>query len=80
MKTKLVLSTETKDLEFWIDLPFIPRLNEWINLSEILSNKELCQVKQSAQCWSGIKGLVETIEYRKDTTDYYTEIIVWCED
>ena len=80
MKTKLILSTETKEVELWMNLPFLPRLNEWINLPEILSNEDLCQVKLSAQCWSGIKGTVETIEYRKDATGYYAEIIIWCED
>jgi len=41
MKTKLIFSTETKDFEQWTDLPFIPRINEWLNVADILKNEEI---------------------------------------
>jgi len=79
MKTKLILSTKTKDTEKWTDLPFIPRIKEWINVGEILKKEELVAIWQSAQCWSG-KGTVMTVEYRHDDNGFYVEVYVWCED
>lgn len=80
MKTKLIFSTETKDTEFWIDLPFVPRTNEWLNVLDILKNEEIENIKQSATCWSGIRGKIESIEYRMLDGTFYAEIVVWCED
>jgi len=80
MKTKLILSTENKDTEYWADLPFVPRTKEWFNLQDILKNDEIRTVRDSAQCWSGVKGVIETVEYRQNENEYYTEIIIWCED
>jgi hypothetical protein len=80
MKTKLIFSTETKDIEQWIDMPFVPRINEWINLVDILKKEELEAIVKSARCWSGMKGTVMTVEYRHGDNDYYAEIYVWCED
>jgi len=80
MKSKLVFETETKDHEFLTELPLIPRLNEWINVPDFLKDLELETIKQSALCWSGVKGIVEAIEYRRTKNEIYTEILVWCED
>jgi hypothetical protein len=80
MKTKLIFSTETKDTEYWTDLPFVPRAKEWFNVNDILGPDVLQSVRDSAKCWSGIKGIVETVEYKRDEKEYYTEIMVWCED
>jgi hypothetical protein len=80
MKTKLIFSTETQDTGQWIDLPFIPRLNEWINVVDILKKEELVQIWQSAHCWSGIRGTVQSVEYRCDDQGFYIEVYVWCED
>jgi hypothetical protein len=80
MKTKLIFSTETKDTELWTSLPFIPRLNKWINLCGILKTEEIKRIQESAHCWSGIKGTIQSVEYRHDNNDFYVEIYVWCED
>lgn len=80
MKTKLVFSTESKDLEHWTDLPFIPRLNEWINVKEILKDEDVRSLLNSSNCWSGIKGNVQSVEYRYDFNEFYSEIYIWCED
>jgi hypothetical protein len=81
MKTKLTFSTDTKDTEQWTDLPFIPRLNEWINVLDLLKKEDLVQIWQSARCWSGIRGSVMSVEYRRaDDNDFYIELFVWCED
>ena len=80
MKTKLIFSTETKDTEQWTDWAFIPRIKEWVNVADVLKKEELVDVWQSAQCWSGLKGTVLTVEYRHDDNGFYVEIYVWCED
>jgi hypothetical protein len=80
VKTKLIFSTEIKDIEYWTALPFVPRINEWLNVFEILKKEELVVIWQSAQCWSGVRGTVQSVEYHRDDKDYYVEIYVWCED
>lgn len=80
MNVKLIFSTETKDTEQWTDLPFIPHTGEWVNIREILNTEKIEEIKQSAQCWSGIRGAVQSVEYRHDANDFYAEIYVWCED
>lgn len=80
MKTKLVFSTETLDTEQWTDLPFIPRLSEWLNVLALLKDEEIKKIKTSAHCWSGIRGTVQSVEYRHDNNEFYTEIFIWCED
>ena len=80
MKTKLVFSNESQDSEQWTVLPFIPRLNEWINLLDILKPEEIQKIKGSAHCWSGIRGTIQSVEYRHDDNEFYVEIYVWCED
>lgn len=80
MKTKLIFSTETKDTEQWADLPFIPRVNEWVNVMDLLKKEELVQLWQSAKCWEGTRGSVMSVEYRHNESDFYIELFVWCED
>lgn len=80
MKTKLIFSTQTKDMQQWTNLQFIPRINEWFNVAEILKPDEVITIQQSAMCWSGIRGTVQSVEYRHDDNEFYVEIYVWCED
>jgi hypothetical protein len=80
MKTKLIFSTEKKEMEQWTDLPFIPRINEWLNVVDILKKEELVEIYQSATCWSTSRGSILSVEYRHDDNDFYVEIYVWCED
>jgi len=80
MKTKLIFSTETIDTEQWTDLPFIPRTNEYFNVSDILKKEEIVVIQQSAYCWSGIRGIIQSIEYRHNDDEFYAEVIIWCED
>lgn len=80
MKTKFIFSTETKDTEQWTDLPFVPRINEWINVVDMLKKEELGAILQSAKCWSGYRGAIQSVEYRHDNNDFYAEVFVWCED
>jgi hypothetical protein len=80
MKTKLIFSTETKDTQQWTDLHFVPRLHEWFNIQDILKPGEIEEVKQTANCWSGIRGTIESVEYRHDDNDFYVEVCIWCED
>jgi hypothetical protein len=80
MKTKLIFSTETKDTECWTDLTFVPRMQEWFNVQDILKGEELKTIRQSANCWSGAKGIIQSVEYRHDKIDFYVEVFIWCED
>lgn len=80
MKTKLIFSTEKKDLEYLTDLPFIPRINEWLNVVDILEKEVVVQIYQSATCWSSSRGTIISVEYRYDDNEFYVEIYVWCED
>jgi hypothetical protein len=80
MRTKLIFSTETKDTEQWTNLPFVPRIHEWFNVQDIFKSDELEIIKNSAKCWSGVRGRIESVEYRQYDNEVYTEIFVWCED
>ena len=80
MKIKLILSTENKDIEHWTELPYVPRINEWINLQDMLKTNELEIIRNAAICWSGSKSIVQSIEYRHNGSEFYPEIYVWCED
>jgi len=80
MKTKLILSTETSSIEHWTELPIIPRIKEWIRISDFLPAKELAKLRQSALCWSGDIGVVDVVEHRKNIDGLYAEILIWCED
>ncbi len=80
MKTKLIFSTKTKETEQWTDLPFIPRLNEWINIADILKTEEIVEIYNSATSWSTGRGSVISVGYRHDDNAFYAEITIWCED
>lgn len=80
MKTKLIFSTEKNDIEQWTDLPFIPRIGEWFNLRDILSADEITDIKSSSRDWSGISGEIRSVEYRHDDNEFYTELVIGCED
>jgi hypothetical protein len=80
MRTKLVFSTAKRDIEYWKELPFTPRIQEWINVFEFLNKNEIHPILSSSECWSGERGFIESVEYRFDNRNYYTEVIVWCED
>jgi hypothetical protein len=80
MKTKLVLSSEKKDFIQWTDLPFIPRVRDYFNVSDILRPDEIEDLKNHSISWSGEKGIVKTVEYRHDDDGFYIEIGIQCED
>lgn len=80
MKTKLIFSTETNDSICWTDIPFVPRINEMINISDILRQEEIEEIQKSANCWTGIRGKVKSVEYRHDDDEFYVELNIWCED
>ena len=80
MKTKLIFSTKTKDVEQWTELPFVPRINEWFNVSDLLNADELMVLAKASKGWSSGKGIVQSVEYRHDDNEFYTEVVVGCED
>lgn len=80
MKTKIVFSTETSDNDFWFELPIIPRIGEFLKANDFLDDKQLYTIQKNANCWSGNKGLVQSVEYCKDNDEIYVEMYVWCED
>ena len=80
MKTKLIFSTASKEFEQWTDLSFVPRVKEQFNIQDILRTDEIEPIKQSARSWPGIRGTVKSVEYRHDDNEFYTEVMVWCDD
>jgi len=80
MKTKIVFSTETSDSDFWFDLPIIPRIGEFLKANDFLDDKQLFAIQETATCWSGNKGLIQSVEYCKNNDEMYVEVYVWCED
>jgi hypothetical protein len=80
MKTKLIFSSEINLNEQWTELSFIPRVNEWFNIQDILKTEEIATIRKSAKRWSGIKGIIKSIEYRHDDNDYYLEINIICKN
>jgi hypothetical protein len=79
MKTKLIFSTETKNFEQWTDLPFIPHINEWFNLADILKKEELIEIIKSARYSLGDRGKIQSVEYRHDDDNFYIEVYISCE-
>jgi hypothetical protein len=80
MKTRIVFSTETNDSDFMFDLPIIPRIGEYFKVNDFLNLTQLAAIKETAQCWSGNKGLVQSVEYCKNDDGVFVELYVWCED
>ncbi len=80
MKTKLIFSTYKGQTECWTEMPFTPRLNELINVKDILLVEEIQEITRLARNWSGEKGVVQSVEYRHDDNEFYPEIRVLCED
>jgi|WetSurMetagenome_2_1015567.scaffolds.fasta_scaffold1556531_1 hypothetical protein len=80
MKTKLVLITDTDQIECITELGIVPQMHEWFNLQDILKPVELEKIKQTANCWSGLQGTIEFVEFKQDNNDFYPEIHVLCED
>lgn len=80
MKTKLQFATETDAYDVWTQLSFVPRINEYFNVQDLLKKEEIARIKTTAQSWSGTKGIVQSIEYRHDDNDFYTEIVIRCKD
>lgn len=78
MKTKFILLTQAKTYEFWTYLLFIPRINEFINLQDILKKDEIECIQQSSINWKGVKAPVLLIEYRHDDNDFYAEVTICC--
>jgi len=80
MKTKLIFSTKTKDVEQWTNLPFVPRINERFNISDILNADDVMALEKTSNGWSSGKGIVQSVEYRHDDNEFYAEVIIRCED
>ena len=56
MKTKLIFSTETFKLERWFDLSVVPRVKEWLRVSEFIEKSEVIQLKNK-KSWELINRL-----------------------
>lgn len=80
MKTKLICSTEKGEVGIWTDLPVLPQINHWIRVKEFVNEEEYKKIIQLAECWSGEKGVIESVEFRKNNEMHFMELLVWCED
>jgi hypothetical protein len=80
MKIRMIAANERRDTDFQIDYPYVPRINEWVNIRDMLPAEKVDEIKKSASCWSGEKGIVQSVEYRRTESDFFIELYVWCED
>jgi|WetSurMetagenome_2_1015567.scaffolds.fasta_scaffold11076_2 hypothetical protein len=79
MTTKLIFTTGSKTIEYWTELPFIPRTHELFNVADILKEKDIENLKDTAVNWEGIHGTVHSVEYRfNDQKEFFMEIYVVC--
>jgi hypothetical protein len=79
MNTKLIFTTGAKNIEYWTELPFIPRMNELFNVTDILNRQDIEKLKGTAVSWEGIHGTVLSVEYRlNDQKEFFMEIYVVC--
>lgn len=68
------------DVEKWIELDIIPRIDEWVEVIDILSENEYDITYENSTLWSGDIGTVRTVSLRNDDKGFYYEIRVICED
>jgi hypothetical protein len=45
MSTKLIFATGTTAIEQWTELPFAPRIHEWLNAQDMLKSDETNSIK-----------------------------------
>ena len=75
-----VNEVKKNDVEKWIELDIIPRIDEWVEVIDILSENEYDITYDNSTLWSGDIGTVRTVSLRKDENGFYYEIRVICED
>lgn len=80
MKTKIIFSTENFDKEFWSEMPILPRIGESLRVCNFVSPDILNEIKSKTNCWSGERGLIQSLEYCKNNDEIFVEMFVWCED
>ena len=80
MKAKVVFATETSDKVTCLDFPVIPRTGETIKVNNFFGKSAYDEIKKSALCWSGERGVIQSVEYSKNEDGFYVEMYVWCED
>jgi len=80
MKTKLILSTTKNETVLWVNLPFIPQVNEWLNLHDTLSRQEDKGIKLFSEGFPWIWCLVKSIGYSLSKSGLYTEVNALCDD
>ena len=76
----MIFSTDTADMESMFEFSIIPGIGEFIRLTGFLNSKQIAGIQNSAVCWSGVRGIVRSVEYCKNDEGFYVEIYVWCED
>ena len=60
--------------------PIKDHFNDYQEAVEVLKEDEIESIKTSANNWSGIRGIVKSVEYRHDDNDFYIEICIRCEN
>ena len=68
------------NIEKWVELDIIPRIEEWVETEDILSKSEHDITYENSTLWSGDIGTVWTVKLRKDENGFYYEIKILCED
>jgi hypothetical protein len=78
MKTKLIFCSGTSKLKQWTILPFVPRIGEYFNVKEILRKRELKTIMAASDNWHGVRGIIQSVEYRCGKNDFYVEVEIFC--
>jgi len=66
--------------KYFIELDCIPRVAEWVQISQIISDQDLDFLKEKSECWSGDTAYVQMINLKKDENGFYYWIWIECED
>lgn len=66
--------------KYWSELEIIPRVKEWVQVDELVSEEDYNRLLESARCWSGGFGEVGFVNLRKDSKGFYYEISIDCDD
>lgn len=67
-------------LSYWTDLEIIPRRNEWVTVTDFLSDEEIDKLQKTAFCWSGDDAEVMFVTLRQDEKGWYYYAWLDCEN
>ena len=66
--------------KYWSDLDIIPRVDDYVNMEELLSEDDYGWLLDNCKCWSGDDAKVMMVTLRKNEEGFYYWIWVEAED